>query len=410
MFCCRSNFYTIRKVKDTIRLLVLTHNYPRFVGDYAGVFISLLARRLADHGIEPIVLAPHDRETTDFEVVDGVKIYRFRYADKPEDENIAYRGNMQQLVFGSLSGALKFRRFLRCWRSAAFQVIKKERIRVVAGHWLVPTGMVMKTIAAKQPLPMILSSHGTDIRLIKKHGRFVFRYFRKFCCGLRKWTVVSNFLRDQILSLDRSLANIVEVLPLPHDETLFYREENTRREDNLIVSVTRFTEQKRVDYLIRAFAEVKAKRPEARLEIYGSGPRQGEIEHLIDELELQGLVTIFSPVPQENLRKVYNRAAVVVLNSYQEGFGLALSEAMMCGAAVIGTASGGILDIVKDEETGLLVPLDDSASLAEAILRLLNNTSLRQQLADNGHRFARENYASGPLAERYAQMVREALI
>ena len=410
MFCCRSNFYTIHKMKDVIRLLILTHNYPRFVGDYAGVFISLLARRLVDQSIQPIVLAPHDQDAPEFEVIDGVQIYRFRYADKPEDENIAYRGNMQQLVLGSLSGALKFRHFIRSWRLAAFQVIKKEQIQVVAGHWLVPTGLVMKAIAAKQPLPMILSSHGTDIRLIKKHGRFVFRYFKKFCRGLKKWTVVSNYLKDEILRLDANLRSIVEVLPLPHDETLFYQDENTKREDNLIVAVTRFTVQKRVDYLIRAFAEVKAKRPEARLEIYGSSPGQNEIENLIEGLGLKQHVTIFSPIPQEKLRQVYDRAAVVVLNSYQEGFGLALSEAMMCGAAVIGTASGGILDIVKDGETGLLVPVDDSTSLAGAMLRLLNNSSLRHQLADNGYRFARANYASGLLAERYAQMVREAFL
>ncbi|MFQ6007385.1 MAG: glycosyltransferase family 4 protein [Candidatus Zixiibacteriota bacterium] len=396
-------------MSQPVRLLILTHNYPRYDGDYAGVFISLLARRMADHGIEPIVLAPHDRQIEEFEVVDGVKIYRFRYADKPEAEDIAYRGNMQQLVLGSLSGALKFRRFLRCWCLAAFQVIEKERIQVVAGHWLVPTGMVMKTIAAKQPLPMILSSHGTDIRLMKKHGRFVFRYFRKFCASLKKWTVVSSFLKDQILSLDRSLTDIVEILPLPHDETLFYKDSGIQREPNLIVSVTRFTEQKRVDYLIKAFAEVKAINPYARLEIYGTGPRQSEIERLIEEREIKTHVTIFSPVPQEKLREVYNRATVVVLNSYQEGFGLVLSEAMMCGTAVIGTASGGIPDIVKDEETGLLVPLDDSTRLAEAILRLLNNPSLRQKLADNGYHFARANYASDPLAKRYAQMVRESL-
>jgi len=97
------------------------------------------------------------------------------------------------------------------------------------------------------------------------------------------------------------------------------------------------------------------------------------------------------------------------LNSFEEGFGLTLSEAMLCGAAVVGTDSGGIPDIITHQKRGLLVPLDNSATLAEAILELLDNSPLRRTLADNGYRFARENYASGPLAERYAQMVREAL-
>ena len=120
-------------------------------------------------------------------------------------------------------------------------------------------------------------------------------------------------------------------------------------------------------------------------------------------------MTISPPVPQDKLRQVYNRAAVVVLNSYQEGFGLALSEAMLCGAAVIGARSGGITDIIEDSQRGLLVPPDDSSALADAIIELLSNTNRRRALAEKGYRFAHNTYASGPLAERYAQIVKDAL-
>ena len=117
-----------------------------------------------------------------------------------------------------------------------------------------------------------------------------------------------------------------------------------------------------------------------------------EIEQLITRLNLDHHVTISPPVPQDKLRQVYNRAAVVVLNSYQEGFGLALSEAMLCGAAVIGARSGGITDIIEDSQRGLLVPPDDSSALADAIIELLSNTNRRRALAEvpvfNGmHRF-----------------------
>jgi hypothetical protein len=189
MFHCPYDFFTISKMESKIRLLVLTHNYPRFEGDYSGVFISLLTKQLAGLDVEPIVLAPHDREAAKpvearpdgYEQTDGVTIYRFRYADDPEDENLAYRGNMEQRVFGSLSGPLKFRHFLNRFRLAALDIIEKERIQVVAGHWLVPSGMVMKKIASgRAELPMILSSHGTDVRLMKKHKRIAYPYFRRF--------------------------------------------------------------------------------------------------------------------------------------------------------------------------------------------------------------------------------------
>lgn len=391
-----------------MNLLIPTHNYPRYAGDHAGVFIALLVKNLVPHGFRPIVLAPHDPGAAEREEVDGVMIYRFRYAERDEDEDVAYRGNMQQLVLGSVSGIFKFQRFLNRWRAAAFDVIERERIELIAGQWLVPAGIVMKTIASRKNIPMVLSSHGTDVRMMRKYAGATYRYFRPFCHGLKRWTFVSSFLRDSIVAMDPSLAQILEVLPLPHDEQVFYRDSSVMREPCTIVAVTRFTEQKRVDSLVKAFALVSEKNGSARLEIYGGGPLEGEIRGLIEKFGLRDRVRIFPPVAQEQLRTVYNRAGMVVLNSYQEGFGLALSEGMLCGAAAIGTASGGITDIIKHEERGLLVPVDNVSALAEGMLRLLNDDRLRGRLAEAGYNFARERFASKPLAARYAGILHAA--
>jgi glycosyltransferase involved in cell wall biosynthesis len=314
---------------------------------------------------------------------------------------------MQERVFGSIGGLWRFRSFLNHFADAAEQIIQRERIEVLLGHWLVPTGIVMKKLARRHRLPMILSSHGSDIRLVNKNPGLVYPYFRRFGRQLKQWTVVSSFLREQILRWDSSLKDIVQVLPLPHDESVFFRDTSVHRDDTLVVAVTRFTEQKRVMQLVRAFVTVVRSVPNAKLEIYGSGQLQSEAERLIQSLNLQNTVSIKTPVPQNELRTVYNRAAIVVLNSFQEGFGLALSEAMMCGAAVIGTDSGGIPDIIQQEKTGLLVPVDNTAALSQAIVKLLRERNLRTRLAESGFQTARQRYASGPLAEEYASMIRE---
>ncbi len=403
-------------MQKNTRLLILTHNYPRYPGDHAGVFISLLCRRLVDESIQPIVLTPHDSGAAEYEENSGVKIYRFRYGSDQE-ENLAYRGNMQSIVTGSLGGLLRFRRFVKKFRVAATEIIEKEKIDVIAGHWLVPAGIVMKQLARDCALPMLLSSHGTDIRLVKKFGGLPYLYFKGLCHRLHRWTFVSSYLRDQILTLDPRLEDRLEVLPLPHDESIFYHDPNVPRESGLVVTVTRFTQQKRVNVLIEAFALVVKELPEARLEIYGEGPLQSDIERLIEPRGLsvggrppgQPLsVTIHPPVPQDELREVYNRASIVVLNSYREGFGLALSEAMLCGTAVVGVRSGGITDIIEHEQTGLLAEPDDPPALASAIVRILHDSSLRTKLATAGHEFAKATYASGPLAARYAQLVQDA--
>lgn len=392
-----------------VKLLLLTHNYPRRRDDYAGVFIALLARRLTALNIQPVVVAPHDAEVPEREETDGIRIYRFRYAANPGKQTLAYRGNMHEQVLGSIVGPWRLQAFLRGFERMALEVIEREHIEIIAGHWLIPTGIVMKRLGRKTDIPMILSSHGTDIRLLAKFGRPAFRYFRSLTRRLRRWTVVSSYLREELVNLDPEVEPLLEVLPLPHNEKVFFRVSDITREDNLVVAVTRFTEQKRVDLLIRAFHWVTREERSARLEIYGSGPLETRARELIAELGLERQVILHEPVSQERLRDVYNRAAVVVLNSYREGFGLALSEAMLCGTAVIGTASGGITDIIEDKRRGLLVAVDNVNQLAEAILTMLKNKVYRDRLAEHGYRFARSTYASGPLAARYAEIVRAAL-
>lgn len=395
-------------MSETIQLLVLTHNYPRHHGDHAGVFLSLLCRRLLEHSIQPIVLAPHDPGAPEYEENAGVKVHRFRYG-ADHQENLAYGGNMQAIVTSSLGGMLRFRSFVKQFQEAATRIVEKESVDVIAGHWLIPSALVMKKLAAHSTLPMILSSHGTDIRLARKFGGLPYRYLRKTCRGLARWTFVSSYLREQMLQLDPQLKERLEVLPLPHDESIFYQDSTIAKEAGLLVAVTRFTRQKRVGYLIDAFAQVAQKVPEALLAIYGAGPLQSEIEQQIQALNLTDKVSIHAPVSQSELRTIYNRASIVVLNSFREGFGLALSEAMLCGTAVVGVTSGGITDIIEHEQRGLLAEPDDVGSLASAITRLLKDSSLRNQLAAAGNEFAQATYASGPLAARYAQVVHDAV-
>ncbi|UCG62980.1 MAG: glycosyltransferase family 4 protein [Candidatus Zixiibacteriota bacterium] len=389
---------------------MLTHNYPRFEGDFAGVFISLLARRLPECGIEPVIVAPHAPGTPEFEEMDGVKVYRFRYAAKDEDENLAYHGSMHKLVLGSVSGIFRFKSFLDSFRKAANQIISKEGINALAGHWLVPSGMVMKTINKGRNLPTFMYSHGTDVRLARKYFRALYRYLSDFCLNLDGWTVVSNYLKEEMVALDPRLKNRIEVLPIPHDETVFFRDESVIRDENLVVAVTRFTKQKRFDYLLRAFARVLESRPQSKLELYAGGPLRSDADELIARFGLSDRVAIHDPVPQPELRDVYNKAAVVVLNSVEEGFGLALSEAMLCGTAVIGANSGGIVDIIEHEKTGLLVEADNTDSLAEALLRLLEERLLRGRLASAGHEYATGTYASAALAGRYAEIIKRGLV
>jgi glycosyltransferase involved in cell wall biosynthesis len=391
-----------------IRVLFLTHNYPRHAADSSGVFLQVLARSLIRHGVAPIILAPHDAGLPQREDSGGVLVHRFRY-DTDDRETLAYRGNMHQVALSSPAGMFRFRRFLKAFGEAADRLIDGERIDVVWGHWLVPAGVILKGVAVRRSIPLLLSSHGTDIRLLRKFG-FLFRpYFRPLIGRLSTWTVVSHYLKDRIAEIDPNFASIIEVLPLPHDESIFRRDPAIQRDYNQIVAITRLTRQKRVSQLIEAMGMVRDSHPSARLDIWGAGPLQSQIEGQIRALGLSPHVAIHQPVSQRELADVYCSAGMVVLNSVDEGFGLALSEAMLCGSPTVGVRSGGITDIITDGRTGLIAQPDDPADLAAVILKMLRDAPLRDRLAETGHTTAISRYASGPLSAEYAQLIRNAL-
>ena len=89
-------------------------------------------------------------------------------------------------------------------------------------------------------------------------------------------------------------------------------------------------------------------------------------------------------MPRDELSRLYASAAVVACPSRREGFGLACAEAMAHGRPVVASAVGGLLDLVVDEETGLLVPPGDVPALRAALERLLDDRTLRARLGARG--------------------------
>lgn len=392
--------------KEPLRVLFVTHNYIRHEGDFAGVFLHLLAKKLKEQGVEVHVVAPHDAGVSEYEEIDGIKIHRFRYADD-QKETLAYRGDMHRQLLRNPFKIFRLIRFIKSAGRLSSTVIEKEDISVVSIHWLVPNGLVGRFLKRKygDRIRLFLSSHGTDVRILTGVP-FLYRYLKSTVRMAEGWTVVSRYLRDLILKHDKSAAGMIKVVPLPNDETIFYPDGSIDKDANLVVAVSRLTIQKRLDYLLEAVRIISGDRPDIRLEIYGKGSEKEKLERRISELGLEGKAVICEPVPQKGLRKVYNRATVVVLNSIEEGFGLVLTEAMLCRTAVIGANSGGIKDIIDDGETGLLVPPDNAQELAGEIKRLLDDVSLRERLTEAGYQKAIENFSSKSSAEKFVELFR----
>lgn len=172
----------------------------------------------------------------------------------------------------------------------------------------------------------------------------------------------------------------------------------------------RLVAKKGVDVLLRATAMVVRQLPAARLLIIGDGEERPRLERLLAECALRDHVTMAGHVPRPELDQRLGTAWVQVLPSrYPEPFANAAIEAMMRGTAVVGTATGGTPEVVRDGVTGFLVPPDDAEALADALLRVLADRNAAERLGAAGRQAALAELTVDQMIGRFEQMYAELI-
>lgn len=138
-----------------------------------------------------------------------------------------------------------------------------------------------------------------------------------------------------------------------------------------------------VDCVLRAFAMIQQRIPEARLIVAGDGPQRTSLEKLARDLELQN-TEFKGKVSHSKVVELYNSSDIFLNGSEIDNQPLSILEAFACGLPVVTTDAGGIPDMVTPERTGLIVPKGAYEELAASALRLLDDPHLAQSIIDNG--------------------------
>jgi glycosyltransferase involved in cell wall biosynthesis len=159
-----------------------------------------------------------------------------------------------------------------------------------------------------------------------------------------------------------------------------------RSENPLFVYLGRLKKYKRVDVVIRAFAELNV--PEATLAIAGTGDYRAQLEGLVNSLGLTDRVQFLGFISEDAKVHLLRRAWASTLASPKEGWGISNLEAAACATPVIAANSPGIRESVVDGETGFLVPPDDPAAMAAAMRGIVESRDLVNVLGAAGRRFA----------------------
>lgn len=382
------------------------------------MFLYHLCRALVKKGIEIRVITPHAHGYRYYENWDGIEINRFPYFYPLKNQTLCYGSGILPKLKKSMLAKIQLPFFILAEILFCLRMIKKLDVDIIHAQWSLPQGLAGVICKYFIDIPCITTIHGSDTYGLQYPGV--------------KWLNSKVIEHSDVCTANskataRMAGNIskrrnILVIPMGVNPSFFstdrkYSDEKTRLESNekRILCVGRLIDLKGIDYLIRAFPRVLKKYPEAKLIIVGSGPLKDDLLTLSRCLHLGSKVIFIDKVPQKELPRMYLSASLFVLSSIvnekgeTEGLGVVLLEAMACGLPVIGSNVGGIPDIIKDGETGLLFKQKDPDDLAEKMIKLLSDEKLRDKVVENGLNLVKQNFSWEVISDKFLKIYHDVI-
>lgn len=184
---------------------------------------------------------------------------------------------------------------------------------------------------------------------------------------------------------------------LPESDVIKTKEYLELTGKTVIGTIGRLSSVKGHKFFIQAMAEVLKASPDAAGLVVGSGPEGPSIKALAMALGIDDRISFIDSV--KDTREALSVTDIFVFPSIKEGLGIALLEALAAGKPCVASRTGGIEDIIKDGESGILTDVGDSAAIADAVLKLLSDEGLRMRMAQCGRRLAQSRFTLDRMAD-----------
>lgn len=335
--------------------IAMVGQFPPHVGG-VGVHIHSLSKKLVEEGHDVYVITyPHK----DIEDIDGIHVIGTKGINLPGFRALTFKMNAKR---------------------ALEDLIKRENIDIIHGHYLFPAGAAAVEVGEKHNIKTYVTAHGSDMFELYKKQKFMRKPIKKVLKDADKVFAVSNALKDEILAtnvpdIDKKTSicwNSVDSEKFQEKECKEFSDINKP----IVMFVGNLIKRKNVETILDAKKDCKT---DFQLVIVGGGALFNSLQKKVKDENISDVTFTGS---RNDVEDIIPAADILVLPSFSESFGLVLIEALACGVPVIGSNVGGIKEIITGD-VGLLIDPNDSKTLSIAIDKLLTDDKLYNSFKSN---------------------------
>ena len=271
------------------------------------------------------------------QIIDGVHVIYFK--------NLSISNFLQKSNF-NVNGWFYF----QAVKKKIKKIIEKEDVLFIDAHTFKIEGYVAAKLKKIHNIPATVTCHGTSFNVMyqTENGK---KQIKKICDSLDYVIGVSERFKEKLNAI---CVNNVKVIYNGINYYVEQKNEKNRKENGLII-VSALRQQKNIDLLIKAFANIYIKDKDATLTIVGEGKEKQNLVQLCTQLKLNNAVHFKGQISNSEVYELLRKNNIFVLPSVREGFGIAYAEAMYNGCITIGTKHEGIDGFIVNGKNGYLI-------------------------------------------------------
>jgi glycosyltransferase involved in cell wall biosynthesis len=401
-----------------LRLLAISHTYPRYQGDTNGPFVKFLMDELATSGIEVDVLTAWDEEFDSAYVASSpARLHLYKYAPFKSWHILGYSRTIKSDVKVKAVMLLLAPLMIVSGIYQLLKLARKLKPDIIQAHWFLPNGFIASIVSRLTGIPVIATLHGSDVFVAEKGFPYSFMtaYTNR---TIKRLSSCSPELRDRIcaLGLHRSRSHVVPYAADPEMINLRTVVAEVDELRNTLLPVASFpvlfvlgrlVYKKGFEYLIRAIPKIIEKCPQAKLIIAGEGDLDQELKSLTKELGIEDSVIFVGRLLRDKIPLYMSICDIFIMPSIKDqagnidGLPNVILEAMAMSKPVIATNVAGIPIAVRDGVNGKLIMQKCPDSLADAVIESAKDKARLQTWGKQSRKIIEEELNWPVIAARY---------